>query len=465
MKCSMCGFVTNNQRFYRRHRRLHIRQYQPNLIHCSLCDYSTSQIRKIREHTITTHHVSHPHSFITSNQSFHPPSTMPESIDRPQVQGQMCIGTGSVFHPVTIRPVSIPVGAAAAAATTISNASTLGLPAYIPTPHEHHIQVNTEAGLQHPPRGSAMLGNYGQTNEQQIANYMQSVVSNLASPSHNDPNSCVTSSNLYLQAARNFPQESHAALSSNTRVPIVEQTYYRQFWNSSANNRSLNNGQSLSEAGFVKVKTESSAPPAGLLSRSIHDTPSSTKKDRLVRSPHRQSEALDSESGMDVSSDDHASSPQPGVVGYRVDESISTEINQTENSIQVERPTFGAQCSMPFIKIEFPPLRESCGYLSRSSCTHFDRGVQCEILSMSSLSHRQNRTQSETVSSAGGSAHVDTRCYFCGVTFDDEVLYSIHIGCHSHTDPFVCNVCGKQCHNKYGFYSHIMRGHHTRPNT
>ncbi|ESO98400.1 hypothetical protein LOTGIDRAFT_90174, partial [Lottia gigantea] len=50
------------------------------------------------------------------------------------------------------------------------------------------------------------------------------------------------------------------------------------------------------------------------------------------------------------------------------------------------------------------------------------------------------------------------RCSHCGITFEDEVLFSIHIGCHSHTDPFVCNVCGKQCINKYGFYSHIMRG-------
>ena len=51
------------------------------------------------------------------------------------------------------------------------------------------------------------------------------------------------------------------------------------------------------------------------------------------------------------------------------------------------------------------------------------------------------------------------KCPHCNVTFDDAVLHSIHMGCHSHKDPFICNVCGKPCGNKYGFYTHIMRGH------
>ena len=52
------------------------------------------------------------------------------------------------------------------------------------------------------------------------------------------------------------------------------------------------------------------------------------------------------------------------------------------------------------------------------------------------------------------------KCEHCGISFEDEVLHSIHMGCHSHTDPFKCNVCGRSCENRYGFYTHIMRGHH-----
>ncbi|CAG5136063.1 unnamed protein product [Candidula unifasciata] len=459
MKCSLCGFVTNNQRFYRRHRRLHSRQYQPNLIHCSLCNYSTSQIRKMREHTVTSHHLSHPHLFTTSSHNFNTPSALPESAHRPPGQGQMFIGTGSIFHPVTSRPINIPVGAAAAT-TTISSASTLGLPTYIPAPPEHHIQVNTHAGLQHPPRGTAMLGNYAPSDTEHMANFR------VMSPPHTNHNSCVTSSNLFLQAARNFTQESHAPLSSNSSVPAVEETYnYRQLWNSGSN--CINSNHSLTGTSFGKVKVEPRAVATNLVSgaRNVHDAPSSTQKERSARSPHRQSETLDSESGMDISSDDPASSPQAGGGRSRVDERISTETNHTDITTQVDGSTFGTQYSVPFIKIEFPPHTESCSLLTHSVRGRSDQGIQCEIISVSGLSHRQGRTQSETVSSAGGSAHIETRCCFCGISFDDEVLYSIHIGCHSHTNPFMCNVCGKQCHNKYGFYSHIMRGHQARPNT
>ncbi|ELT94292.1 hypothetical protein CAPTEDRAFT_129555 [Capitella teleta] len=62
-----------------------------------------------------------------------------------------------------------------------------------------------------------------------------------------------------------------------------------------------------------------------------------------------------------------------------------------------------------------------------------------------------------------GQCAVITRCDHCGITFDDEVLFSIHMGCHSHQDPFICNVCGRSCENKYAFYTHIMRGHQNMP--
>ncbi|CAG5134946.1 unnamed protein product [Candidula unifasciata] len=458
LKCSLCGFITNNQKFYRRHKRLHSRQYHPNLIHCSLCDYSTSQIRKMKEHTITSHRL--PHTLTSFNQSFTVPPSVHESANRHQVQGQMYISRGnSIFHPVTNRSVNVP--AETAVSTTLSSASTLGFSAYIPTSQER-MHVNTQADLPHPPRGSAMLGNYAPANEQPASGYMRSVISNLMS-SHTDPNSNVTSSNLYLQAAKNLVQDSHMILPSNSSIPSVEETFnYRRFWNT---NSSLSNNQNLPEAGFRKVKTEPRSAHMNTVPRNIYSTLGSIQKDRPAPSARRQSDPLDSESGMDLSSDDPTSSPQPDTGGSRVDARTSTETNHTDNTALVDGSTTEAQCSVPFIKIEFPPHGESCSYLSHSFCTRSDRGVQCEIISTSGLSNRQGRMQSETVSSAGGSACVETHCYFCGITFDDEVLYSIHIGCHSHTDPFVCNVCGKQCHNKYGFYSHIMRGHQARSST
>jgi len=50
-------------------------------------------------------------------------------------------------------------------------------------------------------------------------------------------------------------------------------------------------------------------------------------------------------------------------------------------------------------------------------------------------------------------------CGHCDIGFHDDVMYSIHMGCHSVSEPFTCNVCGQKCRHKYEFYTHIIRGH------
>lgn len=50
-------------------------------------------------------------------------------------------------------------------------------------------------------------------------------------------------------------------------------------------------------------------------------------------------------------------------------------------------------------------------------------------------------------------------CWYCGIAFEDDVLHAIHMGCHSVADKFVCNVCGLACGDRYGFNSHLVRGH------
>ena len=107
-----------------------------------------------------------------------------------------------------------------------------------------------------------------------------------------------------------------------------------------------------------------------------------------------------------------------------------------------------------------------------SSAHHrVDKGIQCELytdcqdkkstINDTKLSNTQFMS-GELLSDSTNCAQLnsDMKCRYCGVTFDDDVIYSIHMGCHSHADPFICNLCGKQCENKYCFYTHIMRGHH-----
>ncbi|XP_006820244.1 uncharacterized protein LOC102807491 [Saccoglossus kowalevskii] len=52
------------------------------------------------------------------------------------------------------------------------------------------------------------------------------------------------------------------------------------------------------------------------------------------------------------------------------------------------------------------------------------------------------------------------RCSHCHIIFPDNVMYTIHMGCHGLKSPFQCNICALECYDKYEFASHIARGQH-----
>ncbi|KAG5855364.1 hypothetical protein ANANG_G00048310 [Anguilla anguilla] len=51
-------------------------------------------------------------------------------------------------------------------------------------------------------------------------------------------------------------------------------------------------------------------------------------------------------------------------------------------------------------------------------------------------------------------------CQHCDTYFADNILYTIHMGCHGYENPFQCNICGCKCRNKYDFACHFARGQH-----
>ncbi|XP_007902120.1 zinc finger protein Pegasus-like isoform X5 [Callorhinchus milii] len=51
-------------------------------------------------------------------------------------------------------------------------------------------------------------------------------------------------------------------------------------------------------------------------------------------------------------------------------------------------------------------------------------------------------------------------CQHCDMYFADNILYTIHMGCHGYENPFQCNICGCKCKNKYDFACHFARGQH-----
>lgn len=52
-------------------------------------------------------------------------------------------------------------------------------------------------------------------------------------------------------------------------------------------------------------------------------------------------------------------------------------------------------------------------------------------------------------------------CPYCGIVFPDQTLYLLHRSLHSEASPWKCNLCGKNCKDKYDFNSHIIsKGHY-----
>lgn len=55
---------------------------------------------------------------------------------------------------------------------------------------------------------------------------------------------------------------------------------------------------------------------------------------------------------------------------------------------------------------------------------------------------------------------VPQKCRHCDIHFTDNILYTVHMGCHGFEQPFQCNVCGHLCKDKYDFACHFARGQH-----
>ncbi|XP_034716611.1 zinc finger protein Pegasus-like [Etheostoma cragini] len=54
------------------------------------------------------------------------------------------------------------------------------------------------------------------------------------------------------------------------------------------------------------------------------------------------------------------------------------------------------------------------------------------------------------------------KCQHCDIHFLDNILYTIHMGCHGYEQPFQCNICGHMCIDKYDFSCHFARGQHKK---
>lgn len=66
-----------------------------------------------------------------------------------------------------------------------------------------------------------------------------------------------------------------------------------------------------------------------------------------------------------------------------------------------------------------------------------------------------------TASSSNNNTPKMFDCKFCGISFQDAVLHTIHMGYHGYNDVFTCNMCGERCSDRISFFLHIAKNQHS----
>lgn len=113
-----------------------------------------------------------------------------------------------------------------------------------------------------------------------------------------------------------------------------------------------------------------------------------------------------------------------------------------------------AASSSPITPEPRAPAHSSCSPVEGPCSEHSGHA------STPSISNSQPSTPAPGLSATLQDPHMLHHCQHCDIYFPDNILYTIHMGCHGYENPFQCNICGHKCKSKYDFACHFARGQH-----
>lgn len=506
LKCPLCDYSTNDKSNFRRHKRLHLRNNPVNVLKCDKCTYSTILPRKIREHYCEEHkevpnstvaestigysvpsygetRFSFRHFGVDQNNSANNPlgvstlHTLLTTVQSPNLQfrrsGQTPIGNcftqynhyesaGQQANPDThlasnyLRsivssiintppppppPPRVPVTSTITSSGLYSAAVSSVTPA-LPSTTVPHLSLPASTIVPNETDSAAEVRVKIEPYEcEDISDVSSSAA---ATPMRTVTPDCTRDLQTTLSTSQRTPKEYETSVASAT--PYTMSADAGQLAEGEQSN--LNLADSSNNRVDYRLN-ENSIPNENVASTSLlsHYSESLIHSSSNLKNLNGEPSSVSSRNSVCDNS------------------SLIKSFSQDEvnvSSVKMETSSVAVQCALPSVKTEGCSTEQDETPERKSWRNQFtDRAVQCELLPSRRTGSRSLSLASESEGSEQPSTATmtDNRCNHCGVTFEDEVLFSIHIGCHSHTDPFVCNVCGKQCCNKYGFYSHIMRGH------
>ncbi|KAM4525703.1 zinc finger protein Pegasus-like [Fundulus diaphanus] len=132
-------------------------------------------------------------------------------------------------------------------------------------------------------------------------------------------------------------------------------------------------------------------------------------------------------------------------------------------SLKDEKPILAEQVAVRSNGMQTSPLKEESPTSGQKSCS-FASGCGTET-NVTASSGSVSNSQASTPTPAASAPNEDGqnllhRCKHCDIHFSDNIIYTIHMGCHGYEHPFQCNICGHMCMDKYNFACHFARGQH-----
>ncbi|XP_067657099.1 ikaros family zinc finger protein-like isoform X2 [Haliotis asinina] len=492
LKCPMCDYSTNDKSNFRRHKRLHMRNNPATVLRCGKCDFSTVLPRKIREHYSQDHgedygpplppmqeatalriqtygdnhfggrHMEIPHNQCT--QTAMPVGTIhtllgaaPPSMQFARAEPQILTNCVTQY-----RPYEVPAQRVAQENHMASDYLRSIVSNIITTHHTPRVPATstiTSSSFYLPPPVESSQGlsplNHPLTRQQQGEESSEEEVKVKVEPVDCDGASDVSSSATPVRsnAPRHMEAQTTQRLSMETLEPAPAGDRNNEA--TPSGEQAINNVKSTEAVrpqNEVRSSVESHDIRPSVIPRDIRSMVDIHENRPIIetRDLHPVFDSRDVHSAMEARDIRQVIDPRDVRGGL--------DVHFANRHIKTEMSNIGIQCTLPAVKTENASVSNDNYDRRRPRMFLVERSVQCELLS-SVRRISSTRLVSDTNEGDQTLLRPGSKCTHCGVTFEDEVLFSIHIGCHSHTDPFVCNVCGKQCYNKYGFYSHIMRGH------
>ncbi|AWP17872.1 putative zinc finger protein Pegasus [Scophthalmus maximus] len=144
-----------------------------------------------------------------------------------------------------------------------------------------------------------------------------------------------------------------------------------------------------------------------------------------------------------------------------------TAASPNRESLEDEKPIFIHQVSSEQLaacsnSVQTSPPKEESPTSGRGSCSPvpglaFDDNINALT---ANVSNSQPGTPAPALTSPD--QQLVHKCQHCDIGFSDNILYTIHMGCHGYLHAFQCNICGHMCVDKYDFACHFARGQHKK---